>query len=214
MTAVRDLAGQRFGRLLVLQRAGSSRDGKACWECECSCGTTAVVTGRNLTGGTTQSCGCLHREEMSALFRKHGMTGSKVHQAWKGMHQRCRNQNGKNHKHYGGRGINVCERWGVFDNFYADMGDPPSDSHSIDRIDVNGNYEPNNCRWATPSEQVRNRRKSNPITTCKRGHQFADENTYTHNGKRYCRACRAHRQMRYWRSQAASGGRSTPSRYA
>lgn len=186
---VKDLTGSTFGRLVVLARSGSTRNKSARWECQCSCGATTIVTGKNLLRGITRSCGCLHREGMSALFKRHGMTRTKVHQAWKAMHQRCSNPNRKHYQHYGGRGISVCERWATFENFYEDMGDPPSDRHSIDRIDVDGNYEPSNCRWATWSEQIRNRRRPSPRAMCKRGHLFTEENTYRYKGKRFCRAC-------------------------
>lgn len=153
-----DLTGQKFGRLTVIDRASINKHGKPAWNCICDCGMSAVVLGRNLKGGYTRSCGCLHKEVMS----KHGMHGTRTYDTWRSMIQRCINTRCPVYDHYGGRGIKVCDRWLNFKNFYEDMGVRPEGT-SIERVDVNGNYEPGKCIWATPKEQSANRRNNNEI---------------------------------------------------
>jgi len=147
-----------FGRLTVLrQDIRERRSTQAHWVCECSCGTLCIVAGNELRSGHTQSCGCLHLEVTSSRGT-HRKTGTKSYQAWSRMRRRCSDTTDKHFKDYGGRGITVCDRWSNFENFDADMGDPPSALHSLDRKNTNGNYEPDNCRWATAEEQANNRR--------------------------------------------------------
>lgn len=159
----KDMTGRRFGRLVIIGFAGGCTD-RFRWYCQCDCGNVSVVTKSNLVSGHTTSCGCYHKERKLAASTRHGKSHTKVHNAWNAMLDRCTNANYEGYPLYGGRGIAVCERWRVFENFFADMGEPPSPQHSLDRIDVNGNYEPSNCRWATAKEQSRNRR-SNVIVT-------------------------------------------------
>src|SRR5258706_5225704 len=153
-----DLAGMRFGRLVVIRKDPERRYGKTCWFCRCDCGTERSVANRSLTAGLTKSCGCRTREATKARSIQHGMTDTPEHHIWRQMIQRCTNPNNKNFKYYGGRGIAVCDRWRAFSAFYADMGPKPSPSHTVERKDANGNYEPNNCVWATRAEQNLNTR--------------------------------------------------------
>lgn len=164
MTALVDILGERFGRLVAVRRPTNAR---AQWECVCDCGQTKLVRGGSLRRGLTRSCGCLHNEELSARTITHGEARkeekSPEYRAWRGMKQRCSsNPDGKDYKHYAGRGIRVCDRWlNNYENFLADVGRKPSLKHSLDRYpDNDGNYEPGNVRWATASQQASNTRRS------------------------------------------------------
>jgi hypothetical protein len=130
------------------------------WACVCDCGTERVVSGNRLRRGGSVSCGCAARDALIKRNTKHGLSGTRAYQTWKHIKNRCFNPRADNYRHYGGRGISIHENWREnFPAFYADMGDPPS-GLSIDRINVDGNYEPGNCRWATPLTQTANRRRS------------------------------------------------------
>jgi hypothetical protein len=165
MSKTLDLVGQKFGRLLVVSRAGSDKRGEALWECECDCGAVTVVAGSNLRKGRTKSCGC-YKEELLAtgqLHTTHGMCGTPTYSSWQNILQRCLNKNSTFYYRYGGRGIKICEDWLTFENFYRDMGECP-ETGTIDRIDNNGDYEPGNCRWATQKTNSRNKNNNVNIT--------------------------------------------------
>lgn len=191
MGAPLQLAGKTFSRLTVIEPT-KDRDpeGLIVWLCKCSCGNTVNISGRSVAQGRTKSCGCLHLDavkEAGKLRATHGRSKDRVYLIWWGMLRRCRS---KNNQGYGGRGITVCERWHKFENFLSDMGEPTS-GLSIDRIDVNGNYEPSNCRWATNETQSNNMRTNKFIA---------------HNGEsltlaQWSRKTGINRQTLYWRAR-------------
>ncbi len=160
-----DLTGIRFGRLTVVKRSDlRSSNGSWIWICECDCGKTTPVERSNLirnTTNATRSCGCLGRENQKASVTKHGLLYHPLYKTWCDMKERCHLKSAINYYLYGGRGISVCDRWHhSFPNFLADMGEKPGPEYTLDRKDNDGNYEPDNCRWATRSTQQRNRRNT------------------------------------------------------
>lgn len=162
MSKLIDLSGKRFGRLVAISHLRvkiPSGQTRTKWICKCDCGNKTQIFQDNLRRIHTLSCGCLKLEnhEMGKIHRTHGMFYSKEYGIWNMMIQRCNNTTSEQYKHYGARGIKVCDMWMEdFMNFYNDMGKKPSDNHSIDRRDGNGNYCPENCRWATREQQSRN----------------------------------------------------------
>lgn len=156
--------GKTFGRLTVRAIVGKDNANHAIFECECDCGKAVNVRCYNLSTGTTQSCGCYHRQKASEGNRTHGKSGTPEHNIWKTMIQRCTNSNSRQYSDYGGRGILISAEWMLFENFYKDMGSRPTVKHSLERRDNNKGYNKDNCYWATRKEQNNNRRVSRTFT--------------------------------------------------
>lgn len=173
--------------MTVIEDSGlRTKNGSKKYKCLCECGNYTIVSTANLKNKTTKSCGCYNRELKAERGRKQlykdGLSNHPLYPTWSSMKARCYNKNNNRYKHYGGRGIKVCDRWkNSFKNFLEDMGEKPSKNHSLDRINVNGNYEPENCKWATGSEQAINKRQ---ITQYKNIHKRKDRNRYIVTMKR------------------------------
>lgn len=160
MSKVIDLTGREFGRLTVIQRSGSNKDGRATWLCICECGEITVKTGKLLLNGHCRSCGCGEYENRVNNVTSHRLSDTRLYTIWQGMKQRCYYPKHKDYHNYGGRGIVVCEEWrDDFKTFYEwAITHGYREDLTIDRIEVNGNYEPSNCRWATWRDQRLNQR--------------------------------------------------------
>lgn len=154
--------GDRYGGLVVVATAEANRHGHARFVCRCDCGVVVTVTANAIRRGHTLSCGC-RRREAAKKRATHGMSSSREFAIWAGMIARCRNPHMTSYADYGGRGVSVCDRWLSFAAFFEDMGPRPGPKHSVDRINPDGNYEPQNCRWATPLEQATNRRRTRRV---------------------------------------------------
>lgn len=165
-----DLTGKRFGRLTAYSYAHvqlSSGRRMAAWLCICDCGNKKIIQGHHLRGGKSLSCGCYAADATAERNKTHGLSKAPRYLVWKAMINRCYLPTCEEYKHYGARGIQVCDRWRFGEDgkhpficYLEDTGEPPSPDHTIDRADNDGNYEPGNCRWATPAQQKANRRIS------------------------------------------------------
>lgn len=157
MPAFIDLRGDVYGRLTVLEYKGIIKQ-RSSWSCLCECGNIIVTSGNSLRRGRTSSCGCYKSELMSEKNTTHGMTSTRQYVIWNSIISRCTRENEKGYENYGGRGISYDPKWSTFEGFWEDMEEGYSDDLSIDRIDNNGNYCKENCRWTTGSIQCWNRR--------------------------------------------------------
>ena len=167
MSTLKDLTGQRLGRLVVIEKAGVSYKKEVIWKCLCECGRQTIIPGYNLRCGNTKSCGCLSAEKAGSRMRSHSLSGTRLHGVWFGMKQRCLNPNNERYHKYGGRGITICDDWvhnfqafydWAMENGYDE--NAPRGQCTIDRIDNDKGYSPDNCRWVNMKIQRHNRSDS------------------------------------------------------
>lgn len=159
-----DLTGKRFGRLVVLEEAERKPNQTIRWLCKCDCGNIKSIKSAHLIGGQINSCGCLRNELNLKRSITHGMNNTRIHRIWVGIRTRCYNKNEKCYKYYGGRGIKICDKWKTFEGFYEDMKEGYADNLTIDRINVDGDYCKENCRWADKETQANNMRTNRMVT--------------------------------------------------
>ena len=168
MARVIDLTGQKIGKLTVLQRVENTKQGQTRWLCQCDCGEQTIVHGQNLRYGKTQSCGCNRRIAPVIAHTTHGGRHTRIYKKWVAIKSRCYNEKATGYKYYGGRGITMCDRWrDSFEAFYEDVSTLPhfeEEGYSLDRVNNDGNYEPNNVRWASVEEQQNNKRSNHLLT--------------------------------------------------
>ena len=165
MSAKKDLVGQKFSRWTVVECAGRNKYGQSLWRCKCDCGNEALVTGYDLRGNRSKSCGCLQKESASKSKTTHGESKTELHRHWTAMKQRCLNPKSSTYYKYGKRGITICPEWIYFESFKAwSISHGYKDGLSLDRINYNGNYEPSNCRWVDLKTQSNNRRNNHWIS--------------------------------------------------
>lgn len=161
---MQDLTGQKYNRLTITSFS-HIKDRNYYWNCKCDCGNEVVINIRSLKTGTTKSCGCWNKETRSIRGVTHGMKDQRIYHIHENIKQRCTNSNNNRYKDYGGRGIKICEEWLQFETFYAwAQSNEYDNTLTIDRIDNNGNYYPENCRWVTPKEQTKNKRSNVMLT--------------------------------------------------
>ena len=162
MARVEDLTGKRFGRLVVLERVENSKTGSSRWLCKCDCGETRVHTAGTLNYGVVQSCGCYGKEARAKSNTTHNKSQTKLYRVWASMRERCFSPLCKGFPYYGGRGISVCDEWNSSFQVFYDwaIGNGYCEGLSIDRIDVDGNYCPENCRWVSKNIQANNTQKN------------------------------------------------------
>lgn len=165
-----NIIGEKYGKLVVLEKVGMNKNHQSLYLCQCECGNTTIVTKSNLRSGSVKSCGCLKHEG------KHGLSNTPIYNTWRDMKIRCYNEKSPSYKNYGGRGITVYSEWlDDFTTFYNwSINNGYKKGLSIDRINVNGNYEPNNCRWVTRKEQANNKRNNILITYNNETHNISE----------------------------------------
>lgn len=180
MSKIINLAGLKFGRLTVIKKVKNNKKGNSQWLCRCDCGNEIIVFSNNLCRGNTKSCGCLRKDNAKILFTKHNNCNSRLYVVWRDMKRRCTNPHAKDFINYGANGIKVCKDWNSFQNFYKWAMENGYDENAkkgkctLDRINNNGNYEPNNCRWVTVKEQANNRKTNHFITINNETHTIAE----------------------------------------
>lgn len=181
----KDLIGQKFGRLTVIKRVENSKNGSTRWLCRCECGNEKIVLSSHLKSHKIQSCGCLFKEKLIQRNLIHGKTNTKIFKVWQGIKNRCFNKNSDKYIYYGGRGISICQEWQEFLPFYNwAINNGYKDNLTIDHINVNGDYEPSNCRWVTVKEQANNKQNTVYITYNGETHTIPEWSRITKINKR------------------------------